>query len=107
MLESAQEAVTFLAGANRSALDQDRKLTLSLMRLIEIIGEAASQVSKEFQAENPQIPWPQIVAMRNRVIHAYFDVDLNILWDTVKDDLPPLITELEKILLREKGKPNL
>ena len=76
---------------------QDRKLVLSLVRLVEVIGEAAGQVSKEFQTAHPEIPWPAIVGMRNRLIHAYFDIDLDRVWDTVKDDLPPLVASLEKI----------
>jgi uncharacterized protein with HEPN domain len=63
---------------------------------IEIIGEAASKISKEKQTELSQIPWSQIIAMRNRLIHAYFDVDLDIVWKTVTEDLKPLINELEK-----------
>jgi uncharacterized protein with HEPN domain len=79
-------------------LDKDRKLVLSLVRLVEVIGEAAGQVTKEFQAAHPEIPWPAIVGMRNRLIHAYFDIDLDRVWDTIKDDLPPLVASLEKII---------
>ena len=64
----------------------------------EVIGEAAGQVTDEFQQTHTEIPWQPIVGMRNRLIHAYFDVDLDRVWDTVNDDLPPLIRELEKIV---------
>jgi uncharacterized protein with HEPN domain len=97
MLDAAKEAFSFVQGKGRSDLDTDRKLVLSLVRLVEVIGEAAGQVSKEFQAAHPEIPWPTIVGMRNRLIHAYFDIDLDRVWDTVKDDLPPLVASLEKI----------
>ena len=73
-------------------------LVHSLVRCIEIVGEAASQVTKETQRQLPDIPWPSMVAMRNRLIHAYFDIDLDRVWDTVIDDLPPLIAALDAIL---------
>ena len=82
----------------RESLDKNRMLALSLVRLIEIVGEAATQVTREFQNRHPKIPWAQIVGMRNRLIHAYFDIDMDRVWKIVKDDLPPLIIELEKIL---------
>lgn len=100
MLDAANEALSFSKGKTRGDLDQDRKLVLSLVRLIEVIGEAAAQVSKEFQKSNPGIPWAVIVGMRNRLIHAYFDVDLDRVWDTVRDDLPQLIGQLEKVAPR-------
>lgn len=98
MLDAAKEAASFTRNKTRQALEKDRMLALSLVRLIEIIGEAASQVSQEFQEQHPEIPWTQIVAMRNRLIHAYFNIDLDRIWDTIKDDLPPLIAQLEKII---------
>ena len=73
-------------------------LVLALVKSIEIIGEAASRVSAEARAEVPAIPWQQMVAMRNRLIHAYFDVNLDILWDTVQTELPPLVVELDRAL---------
>lgn len=72
-------------------------LALSLVRCIEIIGEAASRVSGETRMLVPQIPWPDLVGMRNRLVHAYFDIDLDRVWDTVLDDLPPLIAQLEEL----------
>ncbi|MBN2305190.1 MAG: DUF86 domain-containing protein [Anaerolineae bacterium] len=101
MLDAAQEAIEFLRGETRDVLDTDRKLVLALVKDIEIVGEAASRISKDCQQENSQIPWPQIVSMRNRLIHAYFDIDLETVWKTVQEDLPPLITELEGILADE------
>ena len=98
MLDAAKEAFSFVQGKKRGDLDKDRKLVLSLVRLVEVIGEAAGQVSKELQAAHPEIPWLAIVGMRNRLIHAYFDVDLDRVWDTVKEDLPPLVAGLEKII---------
>lgn len=73
-------------------------LTLSLVKCIEIVGEAASRVSEQCQRENPGIPWEDIIGMRNRLFHAYFDINLNNLWNTVKNVLPPLSAELKTLL---------
>jgi uncharacterized protein with HEPN domain len=98
MLDTAREAESFSRNKSRRSLDTDRKLALALVKCIEIIGEAAAQISNESREALPQIPWSDIIAMRNRLIHAYFDINLDILWKTVIEDLPPLISELEKIL---------
>jgi uncharacterized protein with HEPN domain len=98
MLDAAREAVGFAQGRIRSDLDRDRMLTLTLVKEIEIVGEAANQVSETTREQLPTIPWADIVAMRNRLIHAYFDINMEILWRTVQDDLPPLITVLEGVL---------
>ena len=98
MLDAAREALSFVDGKFRTDLDNNRMLVLSLVKDIEIIGEAANKVSKETQDEYPGVPWIDVIGMRNHLIHAYFDVDLNIVWDTVSKDLPPLIKELEKIV---------
>lgn len=70
---------------------------------MELIGEAATRISKEGRVAHSEIPWTDIVAMRNRLIHVYFDIDLDRVWDTVTDDLPPLISALEKIVASEEG----
>ena len=98
MLDAASEAQEFVAGKTRSDLDADRKLTLSLVKSIEIIGEAATKVTEEARSECPSIPWQDITAMRNRLIHAYFDINLDVVWDTIFEELPPLIKALEATL---------
>ncbi|MBI4620942.1 MAG: DUF86 domain-containing protein [Desulfobacterales bacterium] len=98
MLDAAKEAVSFVCGKTRSSLDIDRKLVLALIKCTEIVGEAAANVTAACREELSQIPWSNIIGMRNRLIHAYFDINLDILWSTAIDDLPPLIAELEKIL---------
>lgn len=98
MLDHAQEAMTMIHDRSREELNQDRMLELALVRLIEIIGEAASRVSDDTRERFSAIPWPQITGMRNRLIHGYDQVDLQVLWDTITDDLPPLVQELEKAL---------
>ena len=69
-----------------------------MARLLEIVGEAAGKVSPDYQAAHPEIPWPSMSGLRNRLAHAYFDVDLDILLDIVAKDLPPLIRRLEGLL---------
>jgi uncharacterized protein with HEPN domain len=98
MLDHAKESVTLVRGKEKSDLQKNRLLELAATRLVEIVGEAASKISPENQAKYPSIPWSQIIGMRNRLIHGYDAVDLDVLWDTIEVDLPPLIAELGKIL---------
>jgi uncharacterized protein with HEPN domain len=98
MLDAAREAISFTAGRTRADLEVDRMLVLALVKEIEIVGEAASQISQEARAQMPRIPWPDIVGMRHRLVHAYFDINLEILWQTVQGDLPPLVVELERLV---------
>ena len=100
MLAAAQEAVGFLGDRQEADLAQDRQLTLALLKCIEIIGEAASRVTAERRAELVAIPWAEMIGMRNRLVHAYFDVDLSLLFNTVREDLPSLIATLESSLGR-------
>ena len=101
MLDAAQEAVGFVENKTRADIVEDRLLALGIMKSIEIIGEAASKVSWDCRQAYPGIPWVDVIGMRNRLIHAYADVDLDVLWETVMDDLPSLIHMLEKIVARE------
>ena len=98
MLDHAKEAVAMVRGKTRVDLDTDRQLNLSLVRLLEIVGEAAGRVPAEERACHPDIAWPEIIGLRNRLIHGYDSVDFDILWQIVSDDLAPLITALEKAL---------
>lgn len=100
MLDHAIEAVEVCRDRTRADLDSDRLLNLALVRLVEIVGEAANQVSDQGQAGRPDIPWRQIVGMRNRIVHGYDQVDFDLLWDTIRDDLPPLICRLKTMLGR-------
>ena len=88
--------MSFARGRVRDDLETDRQLLLSLVKEIEIIGEAASQVTDPTRQELPSIPWNSIIAMRNRLVHAYFSINLDILWNTVQEDLPGLIDLLER-----------
>jgi uncharacterized protein with HEPN domain len=101
MLDHAREALGFIDGKRREDLDADRLRCLALVRLLEIVGEAAGRMPEDVCAAHPQIPWAQIVALRNRLIHGYDSIDLNILWQILTGDLPPLVTQLEAALASE------
>ncbi len=98
MLDAAEEARSFVLGRARQDLDHDRQLVLALVKCIEIIGEAASQTTTASREALPEIPWLSIVAMRHRLVHAYFDIDHDRVWDTVVVDLPALMALLERAL---------
>jgi uncharacterized protein with HEPN domain len=98
MREAAAYALEMAAGRTRSDLDKNAMLRMALTHCPEVLGEAASKVTPETRAELPSIPFAQIVSMRHRLIHAYFDVDLDIVWTTVVDDLPPLLSALDAAL---------
>ena len=101
MLDYSREAVEIAKEATRADLDTNRVLELALVRLLELVGEAAGRVSPGVQASFSEVPWSLIVGMRNRLIHGYDAVDHDVLWDTLSDDLPRLIDELEKIVSPE------
>lgn len=102
MLDYSREAVSMAKGKTVVELRENRQLGLALTHLVELIGEAASQVPDEFQTQYPRIPWPKIIGIRNRLIHGYDYVDYNILWGTITSDLPPLIAALEAIIPSEE-----
>jgi uncharacterized protein with HEPN domain len=103
MLDYAREALELIQGKSRNDLDADRLLGLALVRLMEMIGEAANRVSPEFQSLHPSIPWSQIIGLRNRLIHGYDDVDMDILWQILKHDLPTLIEEMNKLFSKAES----
>ena len=96
MLEHAEEAISLAEGKSRTDLDTDRTLCLALLKLVEIVGEAARRIPEEEQEKHPGIPWPEIIAMRNRLVHAYDSINLDVLWNIVRKDLPQLANELRK-----------
>ncbi len=101
MLDHALEAVAMARGKTRADLDKDRQLNLALVRLLEIIGEAASRIPKEEQSRCADISWSEIISLRNRLIHGYDTVDFDILWQIVSQDLPGLIESLREVLGEE------
>ena len=98
MLIYAREAVGLLGEATLSDIVEDRVKQLALRKLVEVVGEAASRVSEDTRLQNASIPWPQIVGLRNRLVHGYDDVDLEILRSIIRNDLPPFIEQLESIV---------
>jgi uncharacterized protein with HEPN domain len=98
MIDAANEALSFIADKSKTELEDDRALALALVKSIEIFGEAASRVSRELKSSCSEIPWGDIIAMRNRLIHSYFDVNLDIVWQTVTEELPPVVTQIQRLL---------
>jgi len=98
MLDATSTAVEFTRNRRRKDLEDGQQLSLAIARLLEIIGEAASSVSEGFKQEHPDIPWRAMIGTRNRLVHGYFDVDLDIIWNIITQDLPPLVAPLRQIL---------
>ncbi len=98
MLDATLEIQQYVQSATREDLDRDPKLVHSLIHLLEIIGEAANQVSDELREETSHVPWSIIIGMRNRLIHAYFDINLSVVWSTSTEDIPLLMGELKKLI---------
>ena len=98
MLEALETAQRFVAGRTRADLDTDEMLRLALTRTIEIAGEAAARTGPRTQERHPQIPWRILAGMRNRLVHAYFDVNKNIVWTTAVRDVPELLAQIRNIL---------
>src|SRR5713226_1495661 len=97
MLDSATAIVDFIDGKTRKNLN-DRMFSNAVIRELEILGEAANHISKATQKLFPELPWKQLISMRNTLIHAYFDVDYDVIWETVTNDLTPLYLQLKMIL---------
>jgi uncharacterized protein with HEPN domain len=98
ILDAALEAMDFSKELTVQTLPENRMAVLAILRSLEIIGEAAAHITPEFQSDHPEIPWEKITGMRNRLIHAYFDIDYDTVWSTVKSDLPVLIEQLKKVI---------
>ena len=98
MPDYAREALSLVQGRGREELDTDRQLNLALVRLLEIVGEATARVPEEERLRLPEIPWSQIISLRNRLIHGYDDVDPDIIWNIVTRNLPSLVKALKEAL---------
>ncbi len=104
MVEAAGSIATFISGRTRTDLDTDRMLLFAVVRAIEILGEAASRISDETRESAVDVPWRAIVGMRNRIVHAYFDIDADIVWRTAVEEVPGLLPRLCELLEQaEKG----
>ena len=98
MLDTARKALRRIEGVAREEYDANEDLRIVLAHLIQIIGEAASHVSREFREEHPEIPWQAIVGMRHRIVHDYTMIDEDRVWDTAASDLPELVRLLEPLV---------
>ncbi len=98
MPDAAKKAINSAKGRDRGELASDPVWALGLVKCLEIVGEAAARVKKQTRAKHPQIPWTQIITMRNRLVHLYFEIDQDQVWKAVTEDMPPLVEGLERIL---------
>lgn len=96
LVDAAESAIGFVEGRTRVDLDGDQMLALALTKLVEIVGEAAKQVTAATRLEHPDVPWSAAARMRDRLVHHYFDIDLDVLWSTVETDLPVLLARLPR-----------
>ncbi|HEX5698372.1 MAG TPA: DUF86 domain-containing protein [Rhodoferax sp.] len=97
MVEACEALLRFTAGRERSALALDEMLLFAVVRAVEIVGEAASKVTQETRDKYPHIPWRAIVGMRNRLIHAYFEIDMDMVWVAATQEIPMLLSQLQQI----------
>jgi uncharacterized protein with HEPN domain len=98
ILESITDIEDFTKGMTFEVFSKDRKTIKAVVRSLEVIGEAANKIPNNIQENYPEIPWTEIVGMRNRLIHEYFGVDIDIVWETIKEDLDPLKAVVKKML---------
>lgn len=101
MLLAARDAVEFASSLTFSEFEGSRLHQNAILKAIEIIGEAASHISEETKFKHPDISWAKIMGMRNHLVHAYFNIQLDVVWQTVQNDLPPLIVQLELLVPEE------
>ncbi len=97
ILDSINDVENFIDGMEFEDFINDKKTIYSVVRAIEIIGEAAKNVPEQIRKKYPDVPWKQMAGMRDKLIHEYFGVDLEILWKTAKDDVPQLETPISKV----------
>lgn len=102
MLEAAQKAFARTEGLTLEELRSNEDRVLALVHLLEILGEAAKAVSAETKEAHPELPWAEMAATRDRLIHGYFSVDLDIVWQIARHDLPQVIEQI-KLLVEETG----
>ena len=98
MVDASKEALSFVTGVKEKDFSKNRMIILSVIKDIEITGEAASRISEQTKLKHSDIPWKDIISMRNRLIHGYFDVDIKLVWNTTMNNLPSLLKSLKKIL---------
>jgi uncharacterized protein with HEPN domain len=97
VLDASKEAIGYVDSIDRTQFAGDRLRQHAVVRCIEIVGEAAARLTKEIRDDNQHIPWADIISMRNRIVHAYFDIDIDLIWKTATEDLPGLLPEIYAI----------
>jgi uncharacterized protein with HEPN domain len=102
--EALDTATGFIEGRNRGDLDTNEMLLFALVRAIEIVGEAASKVTAETRAATPDLPWASIIGMRHRLVHAYVDINRDILWATATEAVPALAERVKTLLEDEQDR---
>lgn len=102
VFNAASEAVALVGSMTREQFLADRRTQLAVLHLITIIGEATRRTQSSFRAQHPQLPWPQMLGMRNRLVHEYDDIDLRLVWDVVRDDLPSLLRQIQPLIPRQE-----
>ena len=103
MLVAARKAVAFAAELTHQEFVRSDLHQNAILKVLEVVGEAASRISEDFKTAHLEIPWPQIVGFRNRIVHVYFEIDLGVVWKVVQDDLPVLISQLEPLVPIDSG----
>ena len=103
MLVAARKAAEFAQSLTYSEFERSDLHQYAVFKALEIVGEAAARVSEDIRKAQPEIPWHDIVGVRNRIVHVYFEIDLGIVWTIVNEDLPALIERLERIVPPEAG----
>ncbi len=98
ILEAARKALDFVADSDEGSFAKDEKTVFAAVRALEIIGEAARRIPDPFRQEHPGIPWREMAGMRDKLIHDYFGVNLEVIWKTIHEDLPPLIKAIQALL---------
>lgn len=106
ILEAISRIVTYVGDTERIEFDADQMLQDAIIRQLQVIGEATRSLSPEFKQNHTELPWFHIIGMRNRIIHEYFRVDLEIVWEVVQNDLGMIAEQITKILadLQQAGK---
>jgi uncharacterized protein with HEPN domain len=102
MLQASRLICDFMQGITREAFEQDTMRQAAVIREIEILGEAARRISESFRNAHQEIPWVQIIGMRNILIHAYDSVDLDEVWEVTQRSIPELICQLDPLVPPEQ-----
>jgi uncharacterized protein with HEPN domain len=98
MLDNAEKALEFVGSMELDQFFEDEKTSYAVVRALEIIGEAARKIPEDVRVSIPELHWREISGMRNKLTHEYFGVNMKVVWRTVREDLPPLIQVLRKVL---------